>query len=81
MSAKWQFSSLTATGDPELVTWPPLGDPQFATAMQLAEGIYDNTIPDTTNGATSYFATTIPDPAWASKMTFTVQIGKQRFYK
>lgn len=36
---------------------------------------------DPTQSATHYFATSIPDPAWVAEGTFTVQIGKHKFYK
>lgn len=81
MEAKWQFSSLTAPGDLELVAWPQPADASWQSAMAIAEGVYSGTLPDVTGGATHYFATTIPTPSWANKMTFTVQIGKQRFFK
>lgn len=79
--APWQFSSMTAKGDPELSLWPKEGDSSWDNAMLLSEHIYTSGITDPTGGATHYFATSIEEPSWAKTMTFTVQIGHQRFYK
>jgi len=54
ITAKWQFSSLTAPGDPMLVKWPDSPDPSFETAMSLADQIYDGSDPDITDGAVLY---------------------------
>lgn len=81
ISAKWQFSSLTAPGDPMLVQWPVEGDPQFLEAMLLASGIYNGSIPDNTNGATHYFNPSVVLPKWAATMTKVATIGHHVFYK
>jgi hypothetical protein len=77
----WQFSSLTAPGDPMLVQWPVQGDVQFEQAMLLAEGIYLKTVPDITNGATHYFNPSVVLPKWAASMTKVASIGHHDFYK
>lgn len=78
----WQFSSITAKGDPELSLWPAVGDPQFAIAADLAAEAAAGTLADITGGATSYYALsmTIP-PAWAAQMTRTAEIEGQVFFK
>lgn len=80
-----QFSSITALGDPELNLWPYLHSPveaeSWATAQKIAAGIISGSLSDNTNGATHYFATSIPMPSWAKVMQMTCQIGNQRFYK
>ena len=81
MSAKWQFSSLTAPGDPMLVQWPVYGDASWETAMQVSEGIYTNTLPDITHGATHYFNPSVVLPSWAASMTKVASIGHHDFYK
>lgn len=81
MSAKWQFSSLTAPGDPMLIQWPAAGDPQFAEAINLSEQIYSNTLGDNTNGATHYFNPNVVLPSWAASMTKVASIGHHDFYK
>lgn len=81
ITAKWQFSSLTAPGDPMLVQWPVQGDPQFQEALHLASGIYLNAIPDNTNGATHYFNPKVVLPKWAASLHQVASIGHHDFYK
>jgi hypothetical protein len=77
----WQFSSLTAKGDPELILWPAVGDPQFAMALEMASEAALGRLPDITGDATSYYAVSIPAPSWAASMTQTAEIQGQLFYK
>lgn len=81
ITAKWQFSSMSAPGDPQLILYPAPSDPTWRLAMQIAEGVYSGETEDNTGGATHYFATTISVPSWTASMTLTAQIGRQRFYK
>jgi len=78
----WQFSSITAKGDPELTLWPAPGDAQWQIAQALAEMAANDTLGDITGGATSYYALTMTTPpAWAATMTKTVEIQGQVFFK
>ena len=79
--ARLQFSSMTYWNDPQLTNVPVVPDPQFADAWQIVEAVAAGTDDDLTQGATSYYATTIEPPAWAESMTKTVQIGRQIFFK
>jgi hypothetical protein len=88
-----QFSSITATGDPELTLWPEENDAQWKEALGLAE----TELADITGGATLYYApgsihsiktivvdeVTFPLPqSWdLTKVVYTVSIGKQLFFK
>lgn len=90
-----QFSSITAHGDPELTLWPAVGDQQWNEALWLAAEASAGTLADLTQGATLYFAPqgmaaanvqqTASGPlpkAWnADRVAFTVELGKQRFYR
>lgn len=51
-----QFSSITAPDNPELNLWPVDGDPQFVTALDLANQALAGTLADITGGATDYYA-------------------------
>ena len=75
------ISSLTAINDPEERKWPQIDDKQFEDAYHLAVGIYGNTIPDNTNGATHYFNPSVILPDWAKKMAKVCTIGHHDFYK
>lgn len=55
-TAKLQFSSLTAKGDPELTLWPTENDPQWQQALSLAAQAAAGTLADLTNGSTLYYA-------------------------
>lgn len=52
----WQFSSITAKGDPELTLWPSDGDPQWAQALDLAQQASTGALADITGGAIDYYA-------------------------
>lgn len=78
----WQFSSMTAKGDPQLATWPDENDPQWIQALNIAQQASEGTLPDITLGATSYYAASMDTPPdWAAQMQFTVTIEGQKFYK
>lgn len=79
--AKWQFSSMTATGDSQLVVWPGQDDPTWQSAMSLAEEIYNGTTPDNTGGATHYFNPSVVLPSWAERLEYIKSIGRHDFYK
>jgi len=63
---KWQFSSMTAPGDPNTVQWPAASDPQFLAIVDLIAKWEVGTVPDPTNGATYYYSRplTAPPAAW-----------------
>jgi N-acetylmuramoyl-L-alanine amidase len=78
----WQFSSLTAKGDPELVLWPGPADTSWQTALSIAQAAADGTLEDITEGATSYYALSMKTPPyWAATMSPTVTIKNQKFFK
>jgi len=55
-TARLQFSSLTAPGDPELTLWPADSDPSWATALDLASRAAAGVLEDITHGAVLYYA-------------------------
>jgi N-acetylmuramoyl-L-alanine amidase len=55
-------------------------DLQFAIACQLAEDSDQWNWVDITNGATSYYSTTIPTPSWAIGKSPCYTIGNMLFY-
>lgn len=54
-TARLQFSSLTAPGDPELGLWPADGDAQWGEALEIAAQAAHFGIQDLTGGATLYY--------------------------
>jgi N-acetylmuramoyl-L-alanine amidase len=79
--AKLQFSSMTYGQDPQLCNVPSSTDPQFAECCTIVDAVAAGTDPDPTNGATNYFDSSIPEPAWAKSMTQVAKIGRFTFYK
>lgn len=51
----WQFSSITAKGDPQLGEYPLVADPNWITAQLVAGNVIDGDVDDITNGATLYW--------------------------
>lgn len=82
---KWQFSSMTAPGDANLILYPTAIDPQWAEALALASQASQGLLSDITGGATSYYAPAgMPDgkaPSWAATMTETATIAGQIFFR
>ena len=87
ITKKWQFSSISAPGDSQLVVWPDSPDAIFEVAMQLADDIYDGNDQDITGGAINYW-----NPKYATSASFkkavetgafqkTVTIGGHDFFK
>jgi N-acetylmuramoyl-L-alanine amidase len=79
--ARLQFSSMTYGQDPQLCNVPHFPDPIFDMCRELADAVYAGQDADLTNGATHYFADSIPMPEWAKTMTETVKICNQTFFK
>ena len=77
----WQFSSMTASNDPQLAKVPVSPDAAFVDCYDVADSIFQGGDPDLTNGATHYFADYIPMPPWAQQMTATAVIGHHKFYR
>lgn len=78
---KLQFSSMTYGSDPQLSFIPESPDPVFSDCYEIATTIMDGGDFDLTQGATHYFADTIPMPEWAKTMTQTAKFGHHIFFK
>jgi hypothetical protein len=78
----FQFSSMSYHNDPEYLLQPVPSDPMWALAISLAVKASTGSLADITQGSTFYYAASIPIvPDWAAKMTATVTVGGQRFFK
>lgn len=80
MARRWQYSSLTAPGDPQLTKWPIFPDPTFATCLEIADRVIHGTVENPFPGADSYHATSISAPYWAKEEQFVGAIGGHKFY-
>jgi len=78
----YQFSSMTAHADPELVLFPADNDEPFKTALALMDMASQGKLGDVTGGATFYYAVSIATPpAWAKSMQQTEIIAGQIFFR
>src|SRR5271156_648555 len=77
----WQFSSITAKGDPQLSNYPVASDLSWQLAQKVAMSV--PTLTDTTGGATLYYDDSIPFPkGWdIHKVEDTVKLGRLNFFK
>lgn len=76
----YQFSSFNRD-DPNAVKWPAKSDLSWSECLTAAREAWEALNPDPTNGSTHYYDDSIKAPAWTSKMTATVKIGKLNFFK
>jgi spore germination cell wall hydrolase CwlJ-like protein len=79
----WQYSSMTAPNDPNLIKWPTPTDSSWQACMQIATDCVSGALEDSTQGATNYFDSSIDSnpPVWAAQMTHVCDIGGFRLYK
>lgn len=80
VTKKWQYSAMTATGDPQLSTWPRPDDPQFDQALWICSEVMADRLDSPVPGADSYFDLSIQAPSWATPDKFVGQVGRMRFF-
>ncbi|MFT8655969.1 MAG: cell wall hydrolase [Acetobacter papayae] len=79
----WQFSCWNVD-DPnrEKLLAATEADPQFQTALALAQRLVSGSLKDITSGADSYYDTRLPHaPAWAASRFYRCTIGHHAFYR
>jgi len=74
LGKKWQISSLTAPGDPQLILWPRSEDPSWREALAVARAVLNKAEPNPFPGADSYFDSSIAAPKWTATATFKGEI-------
>jgi cell wall hydrolase len=80
ITKKWQYSSMTAAGDPQLSTYPQPDDHVFEECLGIADKVYERSLTNPLPGADSYFDDSIAPPKWATPATFVGKIGRLSFY-
>jgi len=80
ITKKWQYSSMAATGDPQLITYPQANDHVFEECLRIADLVHDRSMNSPLKGADSYHDISIPAPKWATDDCFVGQIGRLRFF-
>ena len=77
---RFQYSSMTNAGDPNLVAWPQAADPNWNDSILTAIAAISGTPTNPAPAADSYFDISISPPSWAKPVDFVIQIGRLRFY-
>ncbi len=80
VTRRWQYSALTAPGDPNLVRWPASDDVRWWDVVRLAYAILDRTAPNPTPDADSYHDVSIAPPAWTRAAHDCGRVGAFRLW-
>lgn len=80
IAKKWQYSSMAAPGDPNLIQYPLPQDVSFQDAMQAVNAVITRSAVNPVPGADSYYDVSIQAPTWAKPEQFVKQVGAFRFY-
>jgi N-acetylmuramoyl-L-alanine amidase len=81
----WQYSSMTAPGDPNLIKYPAANDSSWLACMDVASEVYTGGL-DVSHGASHYFDKSLDDgkePSWAKdgSMAWVMDSGAFHFWK
>lgn len=78
----WQFSGMTAKGDPNLSKWPASREGSWLDCLRLAELVVLDRVEDSTGGAVFYHDISIPAAphAWGP-VAETLRVGRLVFYR
>jgi N-acetylmuramoyl-L-alanine amidase len=77
---KWQYSAMTASGDPQLGLFPARKDREFDQALWICSEVMAGRLRSPVPGADSYHDASIAAPKWATADSFVGQVGRIRFH-
>lgn len=80
IAKKWQYSSMTAPGDPNLIQYPLPQDLSFQDSLLAVNAVMMDKEKNPVEGADSYYDVSIPPPKWAKPEQFVKQVGAFRFF-
>jgi N-acetylmuramoyl-L-alanine amidase len=80
ITKKWQYSSMAAPNDPQLILYPQENDGTFAQCLEIAQWIINGNVDNPVVGADSYYDDSISAPKWATKDCFVAKIANLNFY-
>ena len=80
IAKKWQYSSMAAPGDPNLIQYPLPQDLSFQDSMRAVNVAMGNLESNPVAGADSYYDVSIAPPKWAKPEQFVKQVGAFRFF-
>lgn len=80
IAKKWQYSSMAAPGDPNLIAYPLPQDISFQDSLHAVNKVLSGKERNSIPGADSYYDVSIPPPKWAKPEQFVKQVGAFRFF-
>jgi len=85
VTKKWQYSSIGAPNDPQLLIWPLLSDSSWMECLDIAACVILGQLANPMPGADSYYDSSISAPKWAMSDFYVGQISSPhgnalRFY-
>jgi spore germination cell wall hydrolase CwlJ-like protein len=80
VTKKWQYSSMTASSDVQLILFPTRDDRRWYECLQVADDAMYGRLNNPVPGADSYFDNSIAPPNWADPRKFIGAVGAFRFY-
>ena len=80
ITKKWQYSSVAAPGDPQLIRFPARQTEEGFDIALLAANDAISGKPSPVDGADSYYDDSIPPPNWATPSTFVKKLGRLNFH-
>lgn len=80
LGKKWQYSSLAAPGDPQLILWPRIEDHSWLECLTVAAQVLAGAVSNPVPGADSYHDVSIGTPATMATGRYCGQIGRLRFF-
>ena len=81
LGKKWQYSSMAAPGDPQLLFWPDDAEESWRLAIAVADAVLAKSVENPVPGADSYFDDSINPPKWASPDRLVAKVGRLNFYR
>ena len=80
ITKKWQYSSMTASGDPQLAIYPQATDHTFQECLAVASMVHGRVYNSPLKGGDSYYDSGIAPPKWATPETFVGTLGRLHFH-
>lgn len=80
IAKKWQYSSMAAPGDPNLIQYPLPQDLSFKDALATVNAVLGGKVVNPVPRADSYWDDSIARPQWATDANFVCKIGAFSFH-
>lgn len=80
IAKKWQYSSMAAPGDPNLIQYPLPQDLSFQDCLLVVNAVIAGIENNPVEGADSYWDNSISRPRWATDTNFIGKVGAFSFH-